>query len=119
MDTIPLRDVIRVLRSEIIAAAEDASTQAVRFDLGPIEMEFQVVVKKELGGEAKLGFHIFVADATVGGSGKGAAERTQKVKFVLNPVLVDMVGERRSKLEIAREDQPEQGRSSKHTIERP
>ena len=117
MDTIPLRDVIRVLRSEIIAAAEDASTQAVRFDVGPIEMEFQVVVKKELGGEAKLGFHIFVADATVGGSGKGADERTQKVKFVLNPVLVDMAGER-SKLEIAREDQPEQGRSSKHTLER-
>ncbi len=118
MDTIPLRDAIRMLRGEIIAAAEDASTQAVRFELGPIEMEFQVVAKKEQEGEAKLGFHIFVAEATVGGSGKGADERTQKVKFVLNPVLVDMAG-RRSKLEIAREDQPEQGRSSKHTMERP
>jgi hypothetical protein len=118
MDTIPLRDAIRVLRGEIIAAAEDASTQGVRFELGPIEMEFQVVVKKEKGGEAKLGFHIFAAEATLGGSGKGADERTQKVKFVLNPVLVNMAGQR-SKLEIAREEQPEQGQSSKHTMERP
>ena len=118
MDTIPLRDAIRGLRGEIMAAAEDASTQAVRFELGPIEMEFQVVVKKEKGGEAKLDFHIFAADATLGGSGKGADERTQKVKFVLNPVLIDMAG-RRSKFEIAREDQPEQSLASEHTAGRP
>src|SRR5271170_6423669 len=89
METIPLRDAIRVLRSEILAAREDGSTEEVRFELGPIEMEFQVVARKEFGGEAKLGFHIFVAEATLGGSGKGRDERTQKVKFVLNPTSVD------------------------------
>jgi hypothetical protein len=102
-----------------MAAAEAASTQAVRFELGPIEMEFQVVARKEVGGEAKLGFHILAAEATIGGSGKGADERTQKVKIVLNPVLVDLAG-RRSKLEIAREGQAEQGRSTEeHTLGRP
>src|ERR1700742_432075 len=85
--TIPLRDAVRALRVEIMRAAEDASTQAVRFEVNAIEMEFQVVAKREGGGEAKLGFHIFAADASVGASGKLASEQTQKVKFVLNPVL--------------------------------
>jgi hypothetical protein len=49
METIPLRDAIGVLRSEILAARQDASTEEVRFELGPIEMEFQVVASKNLG----------------------------------------------------------------------
>jgi hypothetical protein len=43
METIPLRDAIRVLRSEILAARKGASTEEVKFELGPIEMEYQVV----------------------------------------------------------------------------
>jgi hypothetical protein len=121
METIPLRDTIQALRTEIMQAAEAASTQAVRFKLGPIEMEFQVVVKREGGGEAKLGFHIFAADATLGGSGKLADERTQKVKFVLDPVLIGLDG-RESKLAIARDDEPDaksgQTPPSRPTLER-
>src|SRR4051812_21669092 len=101
METVPLGDAIRALRVEIMEAADDASTQAVRFELGPIELEFQVVAKQEKGRETKLGFHILAANATVGGSGKGANEHTQKVKLVLNPVFVRMDGGR-SKLEIGR-----------------
>jgi hypothetical protein len=118
MDTIPLRDAILALRGEIVAAAKDASTQEVRFELGPIEMEFQVVARKEIGGEAKLGFHIFGAEASLGGSGKGANEQTQKVKFVLDPFLIDMKTGRRSKLAIARKHQREQSERSEHTLER-
>jgi len=92
MDTIPLRDAIRTLRAEILSATEDAANQALRFQMGPIEMEFQVVAKREIGGDAKLSFHIFVADASVGGSGKGANEQTQKVKFTLTPVILDPEG---------------------------
>jgi hypothetical protein len=117
MDTIPLRDAIRGLRSEILAAREAASTEEVRFELGPIEMEFQVVARKEGGVEGKLGFHIFAVEATLGGSGKVADERTQKVKFVLNPISVDASGQQ-SKLAIARGDQGEQTRSPEHTPER-
>jgi hypothetical protein len=117
METIPLRDAIRVLRSEILAAREEAATEEVRFELGPVEMEFQVVARKEVGGEAKLGFHIFVAEATLGGSGKGTDERTQKVKFVLNPISIDASGQQ-TKLAIARQDQGEQTQSSERTLER-
>jgi hypothetical protein len=117
METLPLRDAIRALRVEIMEAAEDASNQAVRFEMGPIEMEFQVVAKREKGLDAKIGFHIFAAEATLGGSGKGADERTQKVKLVLNPVLVDAEG-MRSKLEIGRDDHPEPQEPQKSTLER-
>jgi hypothetical protein len=121
METIPLRDTIQALRAEIMLAAEAASTQSVRFELGSIEMEFQVVAKREAGGDAKLSFHILAAGATLGGSGKLASEATQKVKFVLSPVLVDMKGGR-SKLDIGRDNEPGAapgtGQSSKRTLER-
>jgi Trypsin-co-occurring domain 2 len=117
MDMIPLQDAISALRGEILAARGEAPTEGVRFELGPIEMEFQVVARREIGGEAKLGFHIFSVEATVGGSGKGGDERTQKVKFVLNPVLVDTKGGR-SKVDISREGRPEKENASEHTLER-
>jgi hypothetical protein len=103
MDTIPLREAIRALRSEILKAVEE-SVQEVRFELGPIEMEFQVVIRKELDGEAKLGLHVFAVQAEVGGGGKRSDETMQKVKFVLNPI-----SEKRgvqSKVVIARDSPP-------------
>jgi hypothetical protein len=89
----------------------------VRFGLGPIEFEFQVVAKKERSGDAKIGFHILAAEATIGGSGKGADERTQKVKLTLNPVLVDING-KRTKLEVGREHQPDAGQRKKSPLGR-
>jgi hypothetical protein len=121
MESIRLRDAVQALRGEIMQAAEAASTQAVRFELGSIEMEFQVVVKREGGGNVKLGFHIFAADAAIGASGKIADERVQKVKIVLNPVLVDMEG-RRTKLDISRDNNSaaasNKRQSSKHPLGR-
>jgi len=96
-ETIPLRDAIRALRVEILEAVEEASTQALRFELGPVELQFHVVAKTTGGGKAKIGFHIFGAEASIGGSG----ERTQTVKLVLNPVLVGVEGQR-SKLDVGR-----------------
>ncbi len=115
METVPLRDAIRALRTEIMEAAEEASSQPVRFELGSIEMEFQVVAKKEKAGDAKFSFHILGAEAAIGGSGRGADERTQKVKLVLSPVLEKMDGGR-SKVEIGRSQEPRQ--SQKSTLER-
>ena len=121
MDTIRLRDAVEALRGEIMQAAEAASTQTIRFELGSIEMEFQVVAKREGGGEAKLGFHIFTADASIGGSGKLASESTQKVKLVLNPVSVDHASGERRKLDISRDGDgapaPDAGRNAKRTLE--
>jgi hypothetical protein len=96
-ETIPLRDAIRALRVELLEAVEEASTQAVRFELGTVELEFQVVARREKEGKAKIGFHIFGAEASIG----RGDERTQTVKLVLNPVLLGANGGR-SKLDISR-----------------
>ncbi len=118
MEPVSLRDAIRALRVEIMEAAEDASTQAVRFELGPIEMEFEVVAKRERGVEGKIGFYIFAADTSIGGSGKATNELTQKVKLSLNPVLVKLDGTR-SELEIGRDKQSASSGSEESTLERP
>ena len=117
MDTIPLQDAIRALRAEILAAHAEGSTEEIRFELGPIEMEFQVVARREIGAEAKLGFHIFAVEATLGGGGKGTDEGTQKVKFVLNPIAVGAAGQR-TKIDIERTEHSEQSSPSGHTLER-
>jgi hypothetical protein len=105
-ETIPLRDVVQALRDEILAAADAAYTKTVRFDLGQIELEFQVVAKLEKGGEGKLGgkvnFHIFSIDASIGGSGRWGDERTQRVKFVLSPKHVDPATGEETNLQISR-----------------
>jgi hypothetical protein len=92
MRTIPLRDALRALRAEVVEAANEASNENVRFDLESIELEFQVVATTEIGADAKVGakidFHIFSADATLGTGGKGVDERMQNVKIVLTPALV-------------------------------
>ena len=116
MDTIPLRDAIRALREEILAARGEAANREVRFELGPIEMEFQVVARREGSGDAKFGFHIFGVEATLGGSGKIQNERTQKVKFVLNPVATGPTGET-GKVAIARNN-PTAQNPAKPTLER-
>lgn len=117
METIPLLDAIRALRGEILAANEEAQGHAVRFALGPIEMEFQVVAQRELAGNVNVRFHILSVGANLGASGKRAEEGTQRVKFVLNPVLVDETGER-SEIEIARKEQPDEAKSLKQTLGR-
>lgn len=82
-------------------------------------MEFHVVAKREIGGEAKLSFNVFTVAASLGGNAKGADERTQKVKFALNPVLVDAEG-KPSKLSIARQNTSNDrgGGAPKRTLER-
>jgi hypothetical protein len=96
--TIPLRDTIEALRAEITEAVAAASGSKVRFELGPIELEFQCVAKKEGGAEAKVSFHIFA----LGASGKVASEETQKVKIVLKPVLVDEDGKHKEVVTLSR-----------------
>ncbi|MBG0811127.1 hypothetical protein IY145_17285 [Methylosinus sp. H3A] len=102
-DTIPLKEALQSLRAEIISAAEDASGEEIRFELGPIEMEFQVVAQRSAGGDGKIGFHIFGAEASVGASGKIESSRTQKIKLTLKPERVVSPG-LYEKVEVLRDD---------------
>jgi hypothetical protein len=87
-DTIPLKDALQALRAEIVEAADGVSGENIRFELGPIEMEFQVVAQRSGGADGKIGFHIFGAEASIGANGKMESSRTQKIKLTLTPKRV-------------------------------
>jgi hypothetical protein len=88
-DMLPLAEVVQGLRSEILKAADAAGTERIRFGVGPIDLEFQVVAKREGGPSGKIKFGIWGVGVEAGGSAKFGNERTQKVKFTLKPVRIE------------------------------
>ena len=90
MTTIPIAQAIKAIRQEIITAVKQGADEAVKFDLGDIELEFQVEISEVKGGEAgaSAGFNVGVVAVEL--SGKGEMQRskatTHTVKLTLKPV---------------------------------
>jgi hypothetical protein len=72
---------IRELRDQLSTALDDGTDEAVRFELGPIELEATVAVSREGGADAKV--RLWVVDA--GANGKYAHAQTQRVTVTLLP----------------------------------
>ncbi|WP_199549428.1 trypco2 family protein [Streptomyces sp. N35] len=81
---IELSDMIRELRHQLAVALADGAGDAVRFELGPVELEATVAVSREAGADAKV--RLWVVDA--GANGKYAQAQTQRVTVTLQPVAV-------------------------------
>ncbi|MFG2022877.1 trypco2 family protein [Streptomyces sp. NPDC048825] len=71
---IELSDMIRELRHQLTTALADGEGEAVRFELGPVEVEATVAVSREAGGDAKV--RLWVVDG--GANGKYAQAETQR-----------------------------------------
>ncbi|MBC2876482.1 MULTISPECIES: trypco2 family protein [Streptomyces] len=78
---IELSDMIGELRQQLSAALADGAGEAVRFELGPVELEATVAVSQESGADAKV--RLWVVDA--GADGKYAQAQTQRVSITLMP----------------------------------
>ncbi|WP_148588795.1 trypco2 family protein [Streptomyces sp. WAC01526] len=78
---IELSDMIRQLRHELITAMADGRDEAIRFELGPIEIEATVTVDREAGANGKVRFWVVEA----GSNGKYAQSRTQRITLTLQP----------------------------------
>ncbi|GAA2827988.1 trypco2 family protein [Kribbella solani] len=87
---IELATVVSQLRAELSAALADGADEDLRFELGPIELELNVVVGKEAGPTAKVRF--WVVDA--GADARFSTESTQRIKLTLEPRLAKSPGER-------------------------
>ena len=85
---LPLNDVIRALRLELRDAYESSEDQEIRFELGPVEVEFSVVAKREGGPDGKIKFSVLGVGAELGASAKFAGEQTQRIKLSLTPLLM-------------------------------
>jgi hypothetical protein len=89
---LPLSEFVRALRQEIVASAAAARDEAIKFELGPIELEFSVVATREAGVNGKISFQVLGSGFEIGGDGKGSAVRTQRVKLTLSPKQKDEDG---------------------------
>jgi hypothetical protein len=83
---IPLAEMIQMLRLEL-KAARNASLgeEDVRFNLGPIELEFDIGVTKAGEGESGVKFWVL----TLGAKGSYEKVQTQHIKLTLNPIGPD------------------------------
>ncbi|MER6994413.1 trypco2 family protein [Streptomyces sp. NPDC000410] len=85
---IELSDMIRELRQQLATALADGAGEAVRFELGPVELEATVAVSREAGADAKV--RLWVVDA--GANGKYAHAQTQRITVTLQPKVVPADG---------------------------
>jgi hypothetical protein len=80
---IELAHVIRDLRGELEQAVAAAEGAALRFELGPIELELSLAIERSTKAGTKVRFWVVdaEADAEIGST------RTQRVKLTLAPKL--------------------------------
>ena len=81
MVAIELAELIGQLRSELTVAMTAGEGEDLRFELGPVELELTVEVKKEGGGGGKVRFWV----VELGADAKAASGTTQKIKLKLDP----------------------------------
>ena len=86
---IPLADVIRELRRELLTAMKAGEGESLRFEVQDLEVEMQVAVTKsgEVSGGGGVKFWVLNADSSV--SGKYQSSRIQKLKLKLRPKTDD------------------------------
>lgn len=82
---IELAEFIHQLRAELNKARQEAQTEDLQFDVGPIEVELAVEAQRE--GSAHGGLRIYVIEA--GAHAKMANVSTQRIKLSLNPSVPD------------------------------
>lgn len=78
---IELAAAVGAVRDELVRAAAAAEGEAVRFDVGEIQMEFAVELRQEAG--VKGGFKAWVV--TGDAEARAGRTRTHRVAFTLTP----------------------------------
>jgi len=81
METVGLADAVVALRDELTAARELGQGQDVMFEVGPIDVELSVVVKRTGGGKAGLTIGV----VALGGEASIGREETHRIKVTLTP----------------------------------
>jgi Trypsin-co-occurring domain 2 len=80
-ELLPLADFVAALRSELRLASEHGQDQEPRFVIGPVTVDFTVVVRRELEGRAGIRFYVIELGGQVGQT----RETTQRVSLTLTP----------------------------------
>ncbi|MFJ9866666.1 trypco2 family protein [Streptomyces sp. NPDC101165] len=81
-DRIELADAVEAVRNELVTAAARSAGQDVTFEVGDIELEFGVELRREARGGVKV--KAWVVEA--GADGGGGTTRAHRVAVTLRPV---------------------------------
>ena len=76
-----LADAVKGIRAELNAAMAEGADDDVQFQVGPVELEFAVDIKKD----AKADFGVRVWVLSLGAKGGVGQNSTNRIKVVLNP----------------------------------
>jgi len=98
---LPLSEVVQALRAEIVEASKAGSDEAVKFQIGVIEVELTVAAKRDGGIDGKIKFQVLGVGAELGATGKLSSEQIHKIKLQLSAAEVLPDGTR-GHLEIGR-----------------
>jgi hypothetical protein len=86
-DLIPLADTIAALREQLAAAVKGGEGQEIRFQVGPVQLTFNVVVQREGEADGKISFKVLGWGVEGGASGKISDQHTQTITITLTPKL--------------------------------
>jgi hypothetical protein len=78
---IGLSDAIAALRAELVTAMAAGQDEQLRFELGTVELEFTVDVRKEGGADAGIRWGV----VSFGGKASVASTNGHRVKLVMQP----------------------------------
>jgi hypothetical protein len=80
-EEIELSAAVRAVREQLAQAALDGTGSAVRFEVGPIQMEFAVEIRREAGVKGGVKAWVLSADAEA----RASRGTTHRVSFTLTP----------------------------------
>ncbi|MFD4697463.1 trypco2 family protein [Streptomyces niveus] len=76
-----LADAVRAVRAELQAAMADGAGEDLRFEVGPVEVEFAIDLRKERRSEANAKVLVL----SLGTKGSAAMSRTHRMCLTLHP----------------------------------
>jgi hypothetical protein len=82
---IELADAVAAVRDELLKAQTRGAGQAIVFEVGPVEMEFEVELRADANAGGK--FRVWAVSAEAGAS--VSRGRTHRVAFTLTPKRAD------------------------------
>ncbi|GGQ08992.1 trypco2 family protein [Streptosporangium pseudovulgare] len=82
---IALADAVGAVREQLLEAVRRAEGEDLVFEVGPIELEFSVQLRKE--GQGKFGVKVFAVSAEAGGG--ISKESTHRIQVTLVPQRSD------------------------------
>lgn len=85
MDPIGLREAVEALRAELSESIAASAEEKLRFEVGEMELEFQIAVERVKEGSGGIRFWV----VELGGKGSKASTVTHTVKIPLKPVTSD------------------------------